>query len=427
MTHRPAPTFARSIRRAATAAAVATVLVSGPAIAGVPDDAVSIPPSAIAAGTTAEPATSALDDAAAIRDCIGILLGMQESLSGEDGPAAEWPYEGVYRVRAGRERRIPIGYRVGGTSICGTALLEAPGLDDDDGRRDAIRRGIEFVIAATDEPLMKFPFAPTYDVRGWGYAYGLDFLLRAEAAKIVPQDRRPAVTAAIRFFIDGIAATELSEGGWNYAMRRGRSDASPFMTAPTLTALLRAVDAGHTVERAMIDRALDTLDAARSDDGSVVYAGRAGNRRDGLPGATGRMLSSEVALTLAGRGDAERLGLAVDAFFEHWNELEKRRRKNGTHEPPYGVAPYYFFYAHHAAAAAIELLPAERRVHERERLRERFAEVREPDGSWNDRVFPRSANYGTAMTMLALMMPETGAGVAMKIETPAEKQAEDTK
>jgi hypothetical protein len=32
--------------------------------------------------------------------------------------------------------------------------------------------------------------------------------------------------------------------------------------------------------------------------------------------------------------------------------------------------------------------------------------VREKDGGWNDRVFPRSEAFGTAMTMLALSEPE---------------------
>ena len=62
---------------------------------------------------------------------LGILLARQEGSN-----QAEWPYQGVYRVRAeaddpdslieGRGRRrtvIPIGYRVGGTSIAGRAVM----------------------------------------------------------------------------------------------------------------------------------------------------------------------------------------------------------------------------------------------------------------------------------------------------------------
>jgi len=34
-------------------------------------------------------------------------------------------------------------------------------------------------------------------------------------------------------------------------------------------------------------------------------------------------------------------------------------------------------------------------------------QVRGESGSWNDRVFPRSSSYGTAMTILAFRAPES--------------------
>ena len=84
-------------------------------------------------------------------------------------------------------------------------------------------------------------------------------------------------------------------------------------------------------------------------------------------------------------------------------ELEKRRKKTGTHVAPYGVAPYYFFYAFTHAAMAIELLPESGRAADRARVREILFKVRDADGTWNDRVFARSAAFGTAMSVLALL------------------------
>jgi len=69
------------------------------------------------------------------------------------------------------------------------------------------------------------------------------------------------------------------------------------------------------------------------------------------------------------------------------------------------VAPYYFFYGFHHAALAIELLPDDERGPHRDRLNRILFSVREHDLTWNDRVFPRSANFGTAMTMSGLLMP----------------------
>ena len=93
----------------------------------------------------------------------------------------------------------------------------------------------------------------------------------------------------------------------------------------------------------------------------------------------------------------------IDAFHKHWDELEKRRQKTGTHAGPYKIAPYYFYYGHRYAAQAIEMLPEKERPRERERLLKTILKTRDPDGTWNDRVFPRSRNYGTSMVALALM------------------------
>src|SRR5262249_18831615 len=98
---------------------------------------------------------------------------------------------------------------------------------------------------------------------------------------------------------------------------------------------------------------------------------------------------------------------SIAAFYKYWDELDKRRQKKGTHEGPYLIAPYYFYYGHRYAAQAIALLPAESRAKERERLLEVILKTRDEDGTWNDRVFPRTRNYGTAMVVLALLGDKT--------------------
>lgn len=70
------------------------------------------------------------------------------------------------------------------------------------------------------------------------------------------------------------------------------------------------------------------------------------------------------------------------------------------------VAPYYFMFAHQQAAQAVELLPRPERAEYRRRINELMFSVRGEDGSWNDRVFRRSAGFGTATAMLALMQPD---------------------
>ena len=345
--------------------------------------------------------TKPIDNEKALARGVEIILSMQE---GEEKD--QWPYEGVYRVRGA----IPTGYQVGGTAIVGNALLLAPGYEDDPDRQAAIKRGATFIVNSIDHKLMAHHFEAGYDVRGWGYAYGLNHLLLLKKLKLVPEGLNDQVEAAIRFFIDGIEATSIPErGGWNYAHagfdRPGPP--SPFMTGSTLQALFEAVDQGYRVNEKIITGGLDALEAARTPIGTFVYSGEQRNRmRSKVPAATGRMAIAESTLYLAGRSSIDRVRSSVDAFIVHWKWLDARRAKNGTHKPPYGIAPYYFYYANYYAAQAIELLPENERQEYRNHIKELLFSVQLEDGSWNDRVFPRTANYSTAMAIQALMMAD---------------------
>jgi hypothetical protein len=49
------------------------------------------------------------------------------------------------------------------------------------------------------------------------------------------------------------------------------------------------------------------------------------------------------------------------------------------------------------------MLPEKERAKERQRLLEVLFKTRDEDGTWNDRVFPRTRNQGTAMAVLVLL------------------------
>jgi hypothetical protein len=341
---------------------------------------------------------------------IALILAREEGAADAKAGGAEWPYEGVYRVKG----EIPIGYRVGGTAIAATALIRAPGYAEDEQRVAAVHRAIGFIAGSIEHPDMAHEFESRYDVRGWGYAYGLAFLLEIERASLAPADLAAPIDGAIRFFVAGIEKTAIPEvGGWNYSRPRGFAapgGPSPFMTGPTLQALFAARARGHAVNEAIVERAIGALEAARTPTGSFMYSGATGAAsREPVPGSVGRMLVGESTLFLAGRSSIERVRAALDAFIVHWEWLEKRRAKDGTHAPPYGIAPYYFYFAHYHAAAAAALLPEHERREYRRRLEAIIMSTRGEDGSWNDRVFPRSAAYGTAMAVLCLLVDQAPA------------------
>lgn len=327
---------------------------------------------------------------------------------------AEWPYEGVYRIRTAEGSPIPPGYRVGGTAIAAWSLLEAPGFAKDAPRQEAFRRGFEFVVDYMEkEPLMASGFKGGYDVRGWGHTYALQLCLIALDKNVLDQKNARRAKRVAEWCIKTLVETEIgTTGGWNYSRRGGggrSSPASPFMTAPTILALMEAKSQGFKVDEDVVKRALQTLEDGRLDTGAFQYSsnpGRKTGRRTEAPaGSAARSPVAEVALHLAGRGSVDRVRGAIEMFFKHWKWLEQRRAKNGTHIGEYGIAPYYFYFGHQYVGMAIELLPREERNKYRDLLRQHYWVTRGEEGTWNDRVFPRSAAYGTSTTILGLMAP----------------------
>ena len=380
-----------------------------------------------------------------------VAAGLRLLVERQEGPdRSEWPYQGVYRVSPGpddpealiegRGRRrtvIPIGYRVGGTSIAGRAMLRDPNIETDAQRRAAVDRARTFVVDATRHPSMNPDFAGGYDVRGWGYIYGLGFLLDLRERGLVPPEAMAATEDGIRFYVKALAAIEIPEvGGWNYA-RRGPLDRpdsnSPFMTPPGIQALREAERQGFQIPEGIVERALSGIDFNRGEDGHIAYASRRPTREPAaqIPGAIGRMLAVSTVRSELGLADAAEVRQACAAFLTHWGELLKRKGRDGTHQAPYGVAPYYFMYAHGYAAEAIERLPEDERVIWRERLARLLMSVHDGEkAGWNDRVFDRSAAYGTSIAVLALTQPDESSRVKAahpKPQLPTESRETPTR
>ena len=323
-----------------------------------------------------------------LRRSVELLVELQEA----DG---QWAYEGVYRVA----RQIPVGYRVGGTAIVADTLLYAA--RNDSAAKAAIARAIPFVLKHLDDPRMVPSTEEGYDVRVWGHACALEFLCHLRAAGTAGE-HAAAVAAWIPKLVATLVTEEISGGGWNYASRQRHAS---FVTAPVTQALLLARSQGEKVPEEVLSRARKVLEASRSSVGAFAYSGTGSRGRPGdqVPGSAARSAVCEVTLMLLGGGSLDAVRAAIDIFHTNWDELKKRHQQTGTHVPPYMIAPYYFYYGHRYAAQAIEMLPESERAKERDRLLSVILKTRDTDGTWNDRVFPRSRAYGTAMCLVALL------------------------
>ena len=347
-----------------------------------------------------------------------VARAVEQILKMPEGDGDQWPYEGVYREDRGL---LPVGYRVGGTSIVCLGLLAAKGYAQDEARKAAVSKGVGFVLKTLDEPRMQLDFVGGYDVRGWGHIYALQLFLSLADARAVTAAHAEAVAKKTKWLVDAFCKSEIPQaGGWNYSRRAGyespRNPASTFMTAPALQALFHAKASGYAVDEGVLDRALASLERARSGPGAYGYGAprRSQNEvpeekltmMDKVGSSASRAALVETTLMLAGRGDAQRLRRAIDWFFAHWDDLAVRKSAIGTHIPPYGIAPYYFLFGHVYCAQAIEMLPdGEDKDTLRTKMRAFLARSIDYDGTWNDRQFERSAGYGTAMAILALRMP----------------------
>jgi hypothetical protein len=336
-----------------------------------------------------------------------IRVGVEQLLAAqaEDG---SWAYEGVYRVGG----EIPVGYRIGGTAIVCEALLYA-GRPDHAEVNKAMTRGLDYIFTALEHPTMEPSKRDAYDVRIWGHAYALTILAHLKKADRM-LDRREKIELWIPRLVDAVLFEEVPGGGWNYQNHRYHAG---FVTASVVQSLLLAKTVGANVPDEVLTRTRDVLVRTRLETGAFSYSdvvsaeGKA--NMAAVPGSIARSPMCEGTLRMLGGGSTDAIGKSIDDFFTHWDELEKRRKKTGTHAQPYGIAPYYFYYGHRYAAQAIELLPRERRDAMRARMHEVILKTRDEDGTWNDRVFPQSRSYGTAMTLLALLhdkplMPATG-------------------
>ena len=338
--------------------------------------------------------SKAPDNATAVSKEQAIATGVEQLLKIQNDDGA-WPYEGVYRV----DRKIPVGYRIGGTAICCEALLYATPADHQSAN-DAIARGIDLILKELKHPNMKPSQEDRYDVRVWGHIYALDLFCR-----VLAENRLPTLEKEIKPWIPKLTAAvlhqELKSGGWNYANHRHHAG---FVTAPAVQALLWARSAGEEIDDEVFQRAADAIARSRNQEGAFAYSGDENEKRPALlPGSIARSANCELTLALLGLEGKDAIQFSINAFHEHWNELEKRRKKSGTHKPPYGVAPYYFYYGHRYAAQAIQRLPEANQPAEFEKLFKVFLKTRDPDGTWNDRVFDRSKAYGTAMVILGLL------------------------
>jgi len=335
-----------------------------------------------------------------IRTAVDHLIKEQE----ENG---RWTYEALHRDEE-EEEGLPLGFRVGGTSITATAVMFAA--PDNKEAQAAVQKALGWVLKELENPKMVPLLQDAYDVRIWGHTFALEFLCRARARKLTGQYEKE-VNHWITRLVEIIIEEEFEGGGWNYAGGRSTGGQASFVTAPATQSLLLARSQGEKVPDEILERCREVLESDRMKDGAFTYGGKGDSEDskedgiDALPGSAGRSPLCETTLILLGGGSLDAVRAALENINTNREHLEERRAQPGTHEGTYAIAPYFYLYGHRFAAQAIMLLPEKEREKQLQRLIEPIISVRNENGSWSDRSedLPRARFVGTSFSLYVLL------------------------
>jgi hypothetical protein len=219
------------------------------------------------------------------------------------------------------------------------------------------------------------------------YSHGFGTLFLAQLHGMVRDEKlRERLGEVLPRAVKVILDSQNKEGGWRYNPKPFDADIS--VTACQVMALRAAGNAGVTVPKATIDKAVTYVKNCQREDGSFVYQAIA---RANIPGAGAfaRTAAGTCALYAAGLAGRE-----IDAGLKYFmkNRPVVVGRRTDMH----------YFYGHYYAVQAAwaaggdswkEWFPA---------VRDELIEAQGTDGSWSDMICP---HYGTAMACIILQAP----------------------
>jgi len=249
------------------------------------------------------------------------------------------------------------------------------------------------------------------DYMPWLDAYALFFFAACVQEELGDPDVLRPVMAEL---VADLGERQKGGGGWSYYVSgslEGAAQGPPevsmsFTTAAVILALMDARAAGVAVPEAMMSRALDCLEGARSPQGTFAYMVHHGAdnvlQNTGAPGAAGRGPVCALALFRGEREDATGLIQRLEIYAQHAAGLARERGKALMHAGPDTQGSHYLLFDHQTAAAAVAALPRGKRGGHRSVVLEQILGCRLEDRSFLDNPALGQAS-GTALAVLGLL------------------------
>lgn len=334
---------------------------------------------------------------------VQFLVGNQNS-DGSWGHVRHKAFNIVMPIPSGHH-----GVKVAVTALCVTALIEAG--EGRPGAADALARGEDWLLV--NIPLVR-QSATDIMYNNWTHAYSIVALVHMLKHDPGDEARRKRIGEIIQGQIDRLARYQHLDGGWGYygsglTSVPSIAASASFITATIMIALHDAQEAGFTVPKKTIDKAMASMRIDRRPDFGYTYTNLRGRyplwRINKPPASMARTQAGNAAMRLWGE-KATTLPIIrawLNRLFARNYWLSMTRKQIYPHQGHFGIAAYFFYYGHYYAGLCIDLLPPEERPRFRGYLANVLVPLQEKDGCWWDfPLYDYHQQYGTAFAVMAL-------------------------
>lgn len=270
------------------------------------------------------------------------------------------------------------GRNVGITALAAIAFMSDGNLPGRGEYGEQVQQALEFVL--TNQQESGLLAADTS--HGPMYGHGFATLYLAEIYGMNPQDRR--VRDALVRAIELIVGTQNDEGGWRYNPVPYDADVS--VTICQVMALRAARNAGISVPRETIDRAVEYIRACQNPDGGFKYMLHTGGS------AWPRTAAAVATLFYAGIYEDD----AIDRGIEY---LMRTAMPGSSH-----ASQAHYYYGHYYAVQAMYLAGGESWQTWWPAVRREILNRQASNGGWLDHH--AGGAYATAMSLIVLQMPK---------------------
>ena len=315
-----------------------------------------------------------------------------QPVTGDSRRAIEKGLAALSRMQA-EHGSIGDEYVLASTSLGGLAFLAGGSQYNRGAHGGEVRKCLEFLVKSW-QPSGLFQVAadPKKDGRMHSQGYALLFL--AEIYGMVPPEDQAqlGLKEKLHKTIQVVLDAQTPNGGWGYHFRGDVEFGSGMDEASTTVCQIQALracrNAGLTVDREKIDRAVAYVKRCAMEDGSFRYSIAAGDTRSSYE------LTAAAVSTLNASGTyATKEGRSGLRFME---EKLARAKK------PAEAAKNFFYYGNFYAAQALYQSGGEPWRKYYPDIRDNLVERQRPDGTWEN---SRGDAYATAMAILVLELP----------------------